>query len=53
VLIGRPFVTTVYGAGAEGPAIYVNKLKNELKDAMEMCGCASLKDITKDVIFHG
>ena len=53
VLIGRPFVTTVYGAGVEGPGIYVNKLKNELRDAMEMCGCATLKDITKDVIFHG
>lgn len=53
VLIGRPFVTTVYGAGAEGPGIYVNKLKSELADAMEMCGCASLSDITKDVIFHG
>ena len=53
VLIGRPFVTTVYGAGAEGAGIYVNKLKAELSDAMEMCGCASLKDITKDVIFHG
>ena len=52
VLIGRPFVTTVYGAGVEGPGIYVQKLKAELRDAMEMCGCASLNDITKDVIFH-
>ena len=53
VLIGRPFVTTVYGAGVDGPGIYVSKLKAELRDAMEMCGCASLADITKDVIFHG
>ena len=52
VLIGRPFVTTVYGAGVEGPGVYVQKLKAELSDAMEMCGCASLADITKDVIFH-
>ena len=52
VLIGRPFVTTVYGAGVEGPGIYVQKLKAELRDAMEMCGCSTLKDITKDVIFH-
>lgn len=53
VLIGRPFVTTVYGAGSEGASVYVSKLKAELADAMEMCGCVSLKDITKDVIFHG
>ena len=53
VLIGRPFVTTVYGAGAEGPGVYVNKLRGELCDAMEMTGCASLKDITKDVIWNG
>ena len=26
VLIGRPFVTMVYGAGAEGVAVYVDKL---------------------------
>ena len=51
VLIGRPFVTTVYGAGAEGPAIYAAKLRSELADAMEMTGCATLKDITKQAIF--
>ncbi|MBR2047087.1 MAG: alpha-hydroxy-acid oxidizing protein [Oscillospiraceae bacterium] len=50
VLIGRPFVTTVYGGGAEGVQVYVNKLKAELSDAMEMTGCASLADITRDVI---
>ena len=53
VLIGRPFVISVYGAGAEGPGIYADKLRAELSDAMEMCGCASLGDITKDVICHG
>lgn len=53
VLIGRPFVTTVYGGGIAGVGAYVNKLKAELSDAMEMCGCATLKDITKDVIWNG
>lgn len=50
VLIGRPFVTTVYGGGAEGVGVYVNKLRAELSDAMEMTGCATLADITPDVI---
>ncbi len=51
VLIGRPFVNMVYGAGEEGIQVYVNKLKAELSDTMEMCGCTTLKDITKDVIY--
>lgn len=52
VLIGRPFVNMVYGAGEEGIKVYVSKLKAELSDAMEMCGCTALKDITKDVIYR-
>ena len=42
VLIGRPFVTMVYGAGAEGVKTYVEKLKAELADTMAMCGAHSL-----------
>ena len=41
VLIGRPFVTMVYGAGAEGVKTYVEKLKAELADTMAMCGAHS------------
>ena len=53
VLIGRPFVTMVYGGGEEGVQVYARKLKAELSDAMEMCGCSKLKDITKEVIWNG
>lgn len=52
VLIGRPFVTTVYGAGEDGPEIYVKKLKAELSDTMEMCGVHTLSEINQDVIYH-
>lgn len=52
VLIARPFVTAVYGAGADGVAAYIEKLGNELKDTMAMCGAFSLKDITSDMIFN-
>ena len=45
VLIGRPFVTMVYGGGMEGVKAYAAKLRTELCDAMEMTGCASLSDI--------
>ena len=52
VLIGRPFVTMVYGGGAEGVQVYVNKLQGELKDAMQMCGVHSLDEIGRDQIFR-
>lgn len=52
VLIARPFVAAVYGAGKEGVAAYIEKLGNELKDTMTMCGAFSLKDITSDMIFN-
>ena len=37
VLIGRPYVTMVYGAGAEGVAVYTQKLIDELKDQLQSC----------------
>ena len=53
VLIGRPFVTMVYGGGADGVVTYAQRLKAELCDAMEMTGCAALRDITTEVVCHG
>ena len=51
VLIGRPFVTMVYGGGAEGVQVYVDKLKAELADTMAMCGAHSLDEISRDMIY--
>ena len=51
VPIGRPFVNMVYGGGAEGVKVYVEKLKAELADAMAMCGAHSLAEIRRDMIF--
>lgn len=48
VLIGRPFVTSVYGGGNEGVKAYVDKLTAELKDAMEMCGVHTLAEISDE-----
>lgn len=50
VLIARPFVTAVYGGGKEGVKIYIEKLAEELKDTMAMCGAFSLSEITKDMV---
>ena len=50
VLIARPFVTAVYGGGAEGVAAYVEKLGAELADTMRLCGAATLADISRDMV---
>ena len=50
VLIGRPFVTAVYGGAAEGVDALTAKLTAELSDTMAMCGAHSLKEITRDMV---
>ena len=50
IIIARPFVTAVYGAGPEGVEAYVNKIGSELADTMNMCGASSLKDIASDMV---
>lgn len=50
VLIGRPFVTMVYGGAEAGVAAYVKKLGTELKDTMAMCGVHSLAEINGDCV---
>lgn len=51
VLIARPFVTMVYGGGAEGVQVYVDKLRSELADVMAMCGAHSLDEINRDMVW--
>ena len=52
VLIGRPVLTAIYGAGEEGFKVYMDKIVGELKSTMTMCGAASLKDITRDKLWN-
>ena len=51
VIICRPFVTALYGAGAEGVACYIDKIGAELADTMAMCGAKDLASITRDMVF--
>ena len=53
VLIGRPILTAIYGAGEEGYRIYMDKIVSELKSTMTMCGAASLKEIDRSKIWRG
>ena len=50
VIICRPFVNMVYGGGAEGVQVYVDKLQAELADTMAMCGAHSLADIDRSMV---
>ncbi len=52
VLIGRPFVTYAFGGGSEGVAMYVEKLKAELKSTMLLTGAATIADIKPSMITH-
>lgn len=50
VLIGRPYVTAVYGGSAEGVATYTEKLTTELADTMTMCGAHNLSEISREMV---
>ena len=52
VLLGRPFVTAVYGGAAEGVQCYIDKIGGELEDTMRMCGANTIGDISRDMIFR-
>ena len=53
VLIGRPILTAIYGAEAEGYKVFMDKIVGELKSTMTMCGAATLKDIDRSKIWLG
>ena len=52
-VLARPYVTMVYGGGAEGVKLLTQKLQNELADTMAMCGVHKLEEITDALLFHG
>ncbi|MDD3402741.1 MAG: alpha-hydroxy-acid oxidizing protein [Hespellia sp.] len=52
VIIARPYVTAVYGGGAEGVEVYTEKIGAELADTMKMCGAHSISEITGEMIWR-
>lgn len=50
VLIGRPFVTASFGGQAEGVKLYVDNIAADLKSAMILTGCNSIKEITDRIL---
>ena len=51
VLIGRPVLNCIYGAGEEGFRVFMDKITGELRSTMTMCGAASLAEITRDKLY--
>lgn len=51
VLIGRPLVIGAFGGGTEGVRQVINKLTEELKQAMILTGCGSLDEVTEKILF--
>jgi len=52
VLIGRPIAIAAVGKGEEGVEFYLNQIIAELKKAMILTGCRTLKDISKDILLE-
>lgn len=50
VMIGRPIAIAAVGMGAEGVSFYLTQLKKQLETAMILTGCATLDDITPDIV---
>jgi isopentenyl diphosphate isomerase/L-lactate dehydrogenase-like FMN-dependent dehydrogenase/biotin carboxylase len=50
VLIGRPVAIAAVGMGSEAVAYYLKSLQAELKKAMILTGCATIDDITHDIV---
>lgn len=51
VLIGRPVVTAIYGGGAEGLKLYLDKIHTEFIDIMNMTGTKKLSEIGSEQLF--
>lgn len=49
-LVCRPFVVCVYGAGATGVMAYLTQLRDELEDAMRMCGALGVAEVCRDMV---
>ena len=52
VLVGRPFAMALAVGGAKGMKDYLNYMIAELELTMALSGCASVSDITPDLITH-
>jgi len=52
VLVGRPLIVGAFGNGREGVALLLNKMKNELLQAMLLTGTADVKNVSENILYR-
>ncbi|MNE99802.1 Lactate 2-monooxygenase [compost metagenome] len=50
VAVGRPILYGLALGGAQGVTSVINKLNDELRLAMKLAGCATIKDISEKYV---
>lgn len=50
-LVCRPFVVAAFGGGEDGVRAFIRELRSGLQDAMEMCGAATVGDVTRELLW--
>lgn len=51
VLIGRPLVIGAFGGGQDGVSLLLNKIKNELIQAMLLTGSSDVKKVSRNILY--
>ncbi len=51
VLYGRPLVTASFGGQTEGVKLFFDRIAAELKSAMILTGCGTIRDVSQNVIY--
>mgnify|MGYP001064097662 CR=1 FL=1 len=50
VMVGRHMLRAAYGAGVEGAALFMNRLRDELQRAMVLTGVPSIGKISRAIL---
>jgi len=51
VMVGRHVLRGAYGGGAEGVALFMNRMRSELQSAMQATGVAKVSDINQSMLY--
>jgi isopentenyl diphosphate isomerase/L-lactate dehydrogenase-like FMN-dependent dehydrogenase len=52
VLVGRPLVVGAFGGGAEGVAYLLNRMRNELVQAMLLTGTSDVRTVKREILYN-
>jgi isopentenyl diphosphate isomerase/L-lactate dehydrogenase-like FMN-dependent dehydrogenase len=51
-LVGRPLAIGAFGGGSDGVSLLLNKMMNELVQAMLLTATADVKNVSRDIIYQ-